>query len=94
MNSQTCYLFCRGERLIAAIKSMDNDTINRSGREKLFNLINKGKFTEMMDRVNNFTKEYPNAPLVDAEFLLLCLILCTYVASFQFSSLNHKVRTA
>ena len=52
---------------------MDNDTINRSGREKLFNLINKDKFTDMTKRVNNFIKEYPNAHLLDAEQLLLIL---------------------
>ena len=52
---------------------MDNDTINRSGREKLFNFVNMYKFEEMMDRVKKFAKENPNAPLVDAELLLLNL---------------------
>ena len=52
---------------------MDNATINRSGREKLFNLINKSKFRDMMDRVSNFTKETPHLPLSPAECLLLDL---------------------
>ena len=52
---------------------MDNTAINRSGREKLFNLIDKSKFRDMMDRVNNFTKESPHVPLSPAECLLFDL---------------------
>ena len=64
---------CRGESLTAAIKSMDDEKINRTFLDRLLDCVNKQKYTEMMDKVKNFHKESPNVPLKDAEQLLLIL---------------------
>jgi len=63
----------RGEKLTAAIRSMDHLKINRSFLDRLLECVNKPKFTEMIKKVRDFHKESPNVPLKDEEALLLLL---------------------
>ena len=64
---------CRGEKLTAAIKSMDHEKINRNTLDRLLDCVNKQKYTDMMDKVKKFHKESPEVPLKEAEELLLLL---------------------
>ena len=70
-NTELCS--CRGESLTAAVKSMDNEKINRSCLESLLHIVNERRFTEVMDKVKQFHKESPTVQLKDTEQLVLNL---------------------
>ena len=70
-NTELCS--CRGESLTAAVKSMDNEKINRSCLESLLHIVNTRMFTEVMDKVKQFHKESPTVQLKDTEQLVLNL---------------------
>ena len=59
--------------MIAAIKSMDDDILNREQVDKLISFFTKQKFKDMMGKVNKFSKEHPNTKLTDPEEFLATL---------------------
>ena len=59
--------------MIAAIKSMDDDTLTREQVDKLISFFTKQKFKDMTGKVIKFSKEHPNIKLSEPEEFLVTL---------------------
>jgi len=63
----------RNEKLVTAVKSMDDQTLGDDAVEKLFTLLTKKKYQQCLEKVQQLSRERPEAKLNEAEQFLLTL---------------------